>query len=220
MKRVLMTGATGMIGSLVLNRCLHSDDVAEVIAISRKPLKIVHEKLQEHITHDFKHYNDVEHLFEGIDVAYFCLGVYTGAVSDEVFKEITVDYTKAFAKTLKAKSPNARFSFLSGAGADTKEKSRMAFARYKGMAENILHGLHFDQLSIFRPSYIYPVEKRQEPNFGYRIFRMLYLLFKVLGKNYSITSIQLAKAIYKSGFIKTPTTTLENKDIIDFIHTH
>tara|TARA_R110002020_G_scaffold291433_2_gene506867 strand:- start:269 stop:922 length:654 start_codon:yes stop_codon:yes gene_type:complete len=217
MKNVIITGATGMVGSIVLQQCLGSIKIEIVTSISRTPSGIKHSKLVEIIHDDFKDFSSIQSYFENVDIAYFCLGAYTGSVPDAKFKEITVDYTKAFADILKKNSPQAHFCFLSGAGADPKEKSRMSFAKYKGMAENYLISHGFKSLYIFRPSYNYPFEKREEPNFSYRIIRKLYPLLKLFGSKYSIKSTELARAIFKAGFGKNKNIVLENQDILQLI---
>jgi uncharacterized protein YbjT (DUF2867 family) len=215
MKKVLITGATGMIGNIVLQHCLASEAVQTVVSLVRKPSGALHPKLTEIAHRDFLNYDGLEAAFTGVDAAYFCIGVYTGAVPDAQFREITVDYTKIFADKLKTHSPGAVFCFLSGAGADPLEKSRTPFARYKGMAENYLIGKGFGALAIFRPGYIYPVEKRAEPNVAYRIFRLLYPLLKnIMGPNASIRSTDLGAAMFKAGLTPPDKTILENRDII------
>lgn len=217
MKNVIITGASGMVGGIVLNHCLHSSEIRKVTSLVRRPSEFKHEKLSEVTVSDFKNYNDKEELFTNIDIAYFCIGVYTGSVPDNQFKEITFDYTQAFADALHKQSPNATICFLSGAGADPKEKSKMSFARYKGMAENYLLSKKFGTTYIFRPSYIYPVAKRKEPNFTYRISRGLYPILKLLGNNFSIKSTELGEAMFKAGIWGTEMTVLENKDILKIV---
>ena len=216
-KRVLITGANGMIGQIILHKCLEDREVREVITITRKELHSAHPKLKSIIHSDFMNYNSLIADFEDIDICYYCLGVYTGAVPKKLFFEITVDYTKAFAQFLYEKSPDAHFCFLSGMGADRTEKSKMAFAKAKGMAENFLLQLGFGQLAIFRPGYIYPVQKRIEPNFFYVINRKLYPLLKWIYPNIGLNSDQLASSMYKAGFEKVPKAILENKDIIQYL---
>lgn len=213
MKRVIMTGATGMIGGIILRECINSSEIESIKSIVRKPSGITHPKLTEVVHTDFVDYSNVEDYFKDIDIAYFCIGVYTGQFPDEQFKIITVDYTKAFADALKKHSSNAVFCFLSGEGADLKEKSRMSFARYKGMAENYLMSKRFKQFYTFRPSYIYPVEKRVEPNFSYRLMRRLYPLMKAIAPSAVITSEQLGTAMFRAGINGAPKTILENEDI-------
>lgn len=160
-----------MIGGLILQESLEDARIAKVTVITRKPTGITHEKLVEVLHHDFSDFSPIASLFENIDITYFCLGIYTGAVDRETFRTITVEYTKVFADMLKAKSPNASFVFLSGQGADRKEKSRVMFAKDKGIAENYLLSKKFNALTVFRPGYIYPVTPRKEPNMSYVLFR-------------------------------------------------
>ena len=99
-KRVLILGANGMIGDLILKKCLQSKDITEVIAITRKELSLKNVKLRNIIHTNFLNVDAIEREFENIDICYYCLGVYTGAVSNELFFEITVDYTKVIADKL------------------------------------------------------------------------------------------------------------------------
>lgn len=203
-----------MVGSSVLRHCLQSNEIEKVISFVRRPSGISHPKLNEIIHNDFLNYKGLEKYFRNQDIAYFCIGVYTGQVPDKEFKEITYDFAVAFADVLKSQSPNATFCFLSGGGADPREKSMFSFARYKGMAENYLIKKEFKSLHVFRPKYIYPVEKRKEPNFSYRLMRGSYPLIKIFGVKYSIKSTQLGEAMYKAGIHGAAKTILENKDIL------
>src|SRR4029077_16639268 len=131
-------------------------------------------------------------------------------------RAITVDYTIEFVRVLRSSSPNASFSFLSGSGADSTGRSRTAFARYKGEAENALLASGFPHLSIFRPAYIYPVEPRKEPNFSYRLLRAVYPVFRVLFPNRVIRADDLAGTMVDaalSGSGQDRTVVLENRDI-------
>ncbi len=211
--KVLLTGATGMIGGLILEQCLASDKIEQVISFVRKRNGQAHPKLTEVVVSDFCDYSAQDHLFAETDAAFFCLGAYTGQVSNEVLKLITVDYAVAFARQLSISSPNARFCLLSGAGADRTEKSKTPFALYKGMAENQIASLQLDSYH-FRPGYIYPVTPRIEPNFAYRVFRFLYPLFLVFGDKYSIRSTDLAAAMFHVGLNGTDIHVLENDAIL------
>lgn len=215
--KLLLTGTSGMIGNHILKKSLVDKQVMEVVSIGRKILDIKNPKLKQIVCNDFTNFDGLEQAFKDVDGAHFCIGVYTGAVPDEKFKEITVDYAAAFGKKLKEQSPNATLCFLSGQGADQNEKSKTAFARYKGMAENILISLDLGGLFIFRPSYIYPVEKRKEPNAMYKVSRILYPLIKLFGKNWSIKSSQLAESMYNAVKSKPNKKVLENSDILDLL---
>ena len=136
--RVVIVGATGMVGSYALRYALDHSGVESVTAIGRKKLGVSDPKLREVLHRDFADCSALAKALSGQDAAVFCLGAYTGAVSDAELRTITVDYTTEFARMFHASSPQAAFSFLSGSGADPTGRSRMAFARYKGEAENAL----------------------------------------------------------------------------------
>ncbi|MGD1945944.1 MAG: NAD(P)H-binding protein [Croceivirga sp.] len=214
MKKVVIAGASGMIGSLVLEQCLSSSEIGQVTSLVRKKSNREHSKLHEVVIENFTDYSKRTDLFENIDIAFFCIGVYTSQVPDKKFKEITVDYAVVFAEAVKQGNRNATFCLLSGAGADRTEKSRTSFAKYKGMAENQISILGL-QFYTFRPAYIYPVTPRKEPNVMYRISRALYPLIRIMGSNGSITSTELAQAMFNVGLKGAPTEILENKTILE-----
>ena len=110
--------------------------------------------------------------------------------------------------------PSSKFILLSGAGADRSEQSKLMFAKYKGEAENQLYQIFNANFHSARPGYIYPVVKRQEPNFMYGVYRIIYPLIKCLGKKYSITSVELAKSMYVLGMIEQHQSTFENDELI------
>ena len=185
-------------------------------AIGRRSLGIPHPKLKEVLNQDFADCSALTNALTGQDAAVFCLGAYTGAVSDAALRKVTVDYTIEFARVLRAASPAAAFSFLSGSGADPTGKSRIAFARYKGEAENALLAAGFPRVIIFRPAYIYPVEPRKEPNFGYRLLRTIYPVFRLLVPNQVIRADDLARGMVNTVVQRTgerEDLILENRDI-------
>ena len=218
MKRnVILTGASGMVGSLILELCLESDDVNTVTSLVRRPSSTVHPKLREIVVEDFSNYDPVIDEFENQDIAFFCIGVYTGAVPREEFRKITVDFAVAFGEALIDKSPGGTLCLLSGAGADRTEKSKMMFAADKGAAENQLSSMGLKAFHTFRPGYIYPVASRKEPNFSYKLMRFLYKpLIRPLGKKYSIKSTELAQSMFNVGFNGCDLEILENQDILRF----
>jgi uncharacterized protein YbjT (DUF2867 family) len=112
-----------------------------------------------------------------------------------MLRTITVDYTIEFARVIRHGSPEAAFSFLSGSGADPTGRSRLAFARYKGEAENALRSAGFPRVYIFRPAYIYPVEPRDEPNFSDRLLRRIYPAFRLMFPSQVIRADDLARAM-------------------------
>jgi uncharacterized protein YbjT (DUF2867 family) len=161
--RLVIVGATGMVGGYALRCALDHPAVGTVTAVGRRTLGVAHPKLKEVLHRDFADCSALADALSGQEAAVFCLGAYTGVVSDAGLRKVTVDYTIDFARVLRISSPAAAFSFLSGSGADPTGRSRLAFARYKGEAENALLGAGFRGVYIFRPAYIYPVEPRKEP---------------------------------------------------------
>jgi uncharacterized protein YbjT (DUF2867 family) len=218
-KRLVIVGATGMVGGYALRYALDHTSVGVVTVIGRRKLGISHPKLKEVLHQDFADCTALAGALSDQNAAIFCLGTYTGAVSDAELRKITVDYTVEFARVLRASSPGSAFSFLSGSGADPTGRSRMAFARYKGEAEKALLAAGFPHVYIFRPAYIYPVEPRKEPNFSYRLLRVIYPVFRVLFPNQVIRADKLGRAmvdIAVQGTGKPGGLILENRDIQTF----
>ena len=215
-KRVILVGATGMVGGCALRICLDDPDVSMVTVIGRRSGGVKHAKLREVLHDDFMDYTVIADALKSHDVALYCLGVYSGAVPDDEFRRITVDYTVAFAAALHQESPQAAVCFLSGQGADQTERSRMAFARYKGAAEKALLDVGFLRVHIFRPGYIYPVTPRKEPNLTYRITRALYPVLRRVYPNIGIPSEDLARVMVHAGLHGTEgddNPVLANRDI-------
>jgi uncharacterized protein YbjT (DUF2867 family) len=214
--RLLIVGATGMVGGYALRYALENPTVGRVTAVGRKKVGISHPKLKEVLHRDFADCSALAEALSGQDAAVFCLGAYTGAVSDAELRTITVDYTIEFARVLRGSSPDAAFSFLSGSGADPTGRSRVPFARYKGEAEKALLAAGFPQVYIFRPAYIYPVEPRKEPNFSYRLMRAIYPVFRALFPNHVIRADDLARAMVSVALRDTEERgglVFENRDI-------
>jgi nucleoside-diphosphate-sugar epimerase len=213
MKRIIIAGSSGMIGNEVLKLCIARDDVSEITLINRKPILNHDARIKEYIHKDFLNYDPIKEAFAHQDICFYCIGVYTGQVPKDEFNRITIDYTKAFASALKAKSPGATFCFLSGQGADRSGKSSVLFAKAKGIAENDLFHLGFPHSYTFRPGYIYPVEKRKEPNLFYSLIRPLYKPLSFIYPNIGVPSAKLAKKMVEVGFNQYEKDTLENQDI-------
>lgn len=215
-KRLVIAGATGMVGRYALLYALDHPSVGLVTVVARRKLGFSHPKLNEVIHQDFADCSSLAEVLSAQDAAIFCLGAYTGAVTAAELRTITVDYTVEFARVLRRSSPEAAFSFLSGKGADSTGRSRMPFARCKGEAEKALLAAGFPRVYIFRPAYIYPVEPRKEPNFSYRLLRAIYPTFRLLFPNQVIRADDLARAMVNVALAKTAereSRIFENHDI-------
>jgi uncharacterized protein YbjT (DUF2867 family) len=181
-KRLVIVGATGMVGGYALRYALDNPTVESVTSIGRKKLGISHPKLKEVLHQNFADCSALADALLGQHAAVYCLGTYTGSVSDSELRAITAGYT-------------IEFAFLSGSGADQTGRSRFAFARYKGEAEKALLAAGFPRVYLFRPAYIYPVQPRQEPNFTYQLIRALYPVFRLLFPNQVIRADDLGWAM-------------------------
>jgi uncharacterized protein YbjT (DUF2867 family) len=222
-KRLVIIGASGMVGGYAIRFALDNPAVNSVTSIGRKKLGISHPKLKEVLHQNFADCSALSDVLSGQDGAVFCLGTYTGSVSDAELHRITVDYTVEFSRVLSGSSPGAAFSFLSGNGADPTGRSRLAFARYKGEAENAVLAAGFPHVYLFRPAYIYPVEPRNEPNFSYRLLRTVYPVFRVLFPNQVIRADDLARAMVDLVLRQTHERQgliLENRDIRAMVESH
>ncbi len=213
---LVLVGATGMVGGYALRYALEHPAVETVTAIGRRTLGISHAKLNEILHPNFGDCSALAESLSHQDAAIFCLGAYTGTVSDAKLRTITVGYTVEFARVLHTSSPGAEFVFLSGRGADPTGKSRIAFARYKGEAESALLTAGFQAVYIFRPAYIYPVKPRKEPNLGYRLLRAIYPVFRMSFPSQVIRADDLARVMVDVAVRRTKerrASVFENNDI-------
>ena len=215
--RVVLFGATGMIGSGALLECLDHPDVESVLAVGRSPCGVTHEKLDEVIHEDFLDYQSVLPRFEGMDACLFCLGVSAAGMSEEKYTRITRDYTLAAAKALWSVSPELSFCYISAAGADSGEESRIMWARVRGALENRLLELDGGSTWIFRPGYIQPVKGVRSRttlyNAAYAVFGPLFPLLDRMAPDKVTTTERLGLALIRAARDGAPDTYLENVDI-------
>jgi uncharacterized protein YbjT (DUF2867 family) len=214
--RLVIVGATGMVGGYALRYALDNSGVKSVMSIGRKKLGISHPKLEQVLHQNFANCSPLANTLSNRDAVVYCLGTYTGSVSDDQLRVITADYAIEFARVFRDSSPDAAFSFLSGSGADPTGRSRLAFARYKGEAEKALLAAGFPRLYLFRPAYIYPVQPRKEPNFSYRLIRAVYPVFRLLFPNQVVRADDLAWAMVNVVLRETQEhqgLVFENRDI-------
>jgi uncharacterized protein YbjT (DUF2867 family) len=197
---VLILGPTGTAGSTLLKYALEDPRVDRVTTLHRRKTNVQHERLNEVIHVDFSDYKGLHNLFVTVDVCFFCLGIsQLKEKNRERFFQITHDYPVALAKALLPANPSVVLCFLSGQGADPSGKSRVAFAKAKGAAENSLSNLGLAQLYIFRPGYIHPDNPRPERPIGERISGFLYPILRYLFPTFIIRAEQLAKGMIEAG---------------------
>ncbi len=194
--KLIVTGATGNAGSAVVHEALLDPDVTKVTVVSRRPLGTKHEKLDVILHEDFTDWTSLRSKLEGHDAMIWCLGIAQGKVSREEYERITYDYAVAAAKMLSEINPKMRLCFLSGSGADSKEKSFILFARVKGRAENELMRI-LPSTWCFRAGHIVPLDERPDRSLGERFFDAIAPSLRVLSKNIMIEAEVLARALIR-----------------------
>jgi uncharacterized protein YbjT (DUF2867 family) len=173
---VLVFGATGMVGQGVLRECLAAADVEKVLTVGRTPTGQQHPKLRELVHADMYDYSNVENELSDFDACFFCIGVTSSGMSEQKYSHLTYDLTLAAANTLARLNPQMVFVYVSGAGADTSETSKVMWARVRGKTENALLKLPFRGVYIFRPGMIQPVGVKSKTT----AYRWFYSLTKPL----------------------------------------
>jgi uncharacterized protein YbjT (DUF2867 family) len=171
--KVIVFGATGMLGQGVLRECLLAPDVDGVLVVGRKATGKQHEKLREVIRQDLSDLSDMASELSGYDACFFCLGVSSVGMSEADYRRITHDLTLGAAKILAAHNPAMTFIYISGAGTDTN--GRQMWARVKGQTEDELLAMPF-QAHMFRPGYIQPMHGETS---SVRLYAVLLAVLKV-----------------------------------------
>ena len=207
--RVVIFGATGMVGSEVLAQCLANDKIKNVLTVGRRKSGVDNPKLKEIVHGDFRDFSALEPELADVDVCFYCLGVYQGKVSKEQFWEITVDYLKTLTRAFERANTNVRFCLFSAQGASTSGKSPIRFAKAKGRAENILLASKLAEKYIFRPGFIMPGPQSKNATVSAKLFEPIYRLFPRIG----IDAPELARVMIDVGVNQHKTTIFENRDM-------
>jgi uncharacterized protein YbjT (DUF2867 family) len=211
--KVILFGATGMVGGGVLLKALQHKDVESVLIISRRSCMITHDKLKELIHHDFFDYSTIEEHLKGYNACFFCLGVSSVGMIEQEYTRITYDLTMQAATTLSRINPGMTFCYVSGTGTDSTEHGRMMWARVKGKTENHLKKLPFKSVYVFRPGLMKPVEGQKNVKPLYKAAGMLYPLWKFLSPKNVCTLEDVGLAMIHAVEIGYQKQILENMDI-------
>jgi uncharacterized protein YbjT (DUF2867 family) len=214
--KVVLFGATGMVGQGVLRECLRDPEVERVLVVGRKSIGNQNEKVREIVHRDFLDFSSIEDQLAGYDACFFCLGVSSVGMAEQDYTRVTYDYTMAAAQVLAKKNPGMTFIYVSGAGTDSTEKGRLAWARVKGKTENALFKLPFKAYA-FRPGYVQPLDgiksKTKLYSALYSIVGGLYPLLRAVFPKYVTTTELVGRAMICVAKRGAPKRLLENEDI-------
>jgi uncharacterized protein YbjT (DUF2867 family) len=215
--RVVLFGATGMVGQGVLRECLLDPDVESVLSVGRSATGQPHVKLRELVHRDFLDCSPIESELSGFDACFFCLGVSSAGMKEDDYRRITYDFTMAAARTLARLNPDMTFVYVSGMGTDSSERGRTMWARVKGKTENELLGLPFKAAYMFRPGLIVPLDGIKSKTRLYRAFYAgmapLLPLLNAAFPKYVTTTAQVGRAMIKVARQGAAKPVLENSDI-------
>jgi uncharacterized protein YbjT (DUF2867 family) len=216
--KVILFGATGMVGQGVLREALRADDVEYVLAVVRTATGLSHPKLQELVHRDFTNFSGVEGRLRGFDACFYCLGVSAGGMSENDYRRITYGFALGAAETLARVNPGMTFVYVSGSGTDSSEKGRSMWARVKGETENAILRLPFRSAYMFRPAFIRPAHGERSKTPSYRaIYAATGWLFPVLRgvfPRYVTTTEEVGRAMLRVAREGAPQRVLENADIV------
>ncbi len=215
--KVILFGATGMVGQGVLRECLLDAGVESVLVVGRSPTGQQHAKLREILHGDFTDFSAIESELAGYDTCFFCLGVSSVGMEAERYRHLTYDVTMAAAKTLSRLNPNMVFTYVTGRGTDSTERGPQRWARVKGKTENDLLKLPFKAAYMFRPGGIQPLRGvRSKTAWVQAIYVVAAPLWSYLARSQPkvmTTSEKLGRAMIKVARSGYPKRILESEDI-------
>jgi uncharacterized protein YbjT (DUF2867 family) len=215
--KVMLFGASGMVGQGVLRECLLDDGVDKVLAIGRRPSGCTHSKFSEIVLADLTRIEALGSVLEGYDACFDSLGISSAGLTEADYAQQTYDLTLTIAKALVSRNPAMTFIYVSGAGTDSSELGRVMWARVKGRTENALLVLPFKAAYMFRPAAIQPLHGVRSKTPAYRVLYSLLApimpLLKRTWPQYVTTTEQIARAMLKVAREGSPKRVLETPDI-------
>jgi uncharacterized protein YbjT (DUF2867 family) len=213
-KQLIITGATGMVGEGVLHEAINSPFIREILVINRKPSGVIHPKVKEYLLVDFLKPEEIREVVQGYDACLFCLGVSSVGMKAEEYKQKTYDLTISFAQVLHEENPGMVFSYVSGAGTDHTEQSKLAWARVKGKTEKDLANVGFAACYSFRPAMIQPTPGLKNALPFYKYINWIFPILNWIAPQYACTLRQLGDAMVEVSVFGSEKKILEVQDIL------
>lgn len=207
--KVIVTGATGMVGEGVVLECLQNENVSDVLMLNRKHYDLQHPKLKEIIVKDFMQLENIHDALKGYDACFFCAGISSVGLKEDAYRHITYDITMNVAKTLSSINPSMTFIYVSGSGTDSSERGKLMWARVKGKTENDLLKLPFKAVYNFRPGMMKSTPGQKNIKWGFKAMDALYPLMNFLFPAFvstlqevAIAMIEIVKNSYQKSIIE------------------
>jgi uncharacterized protein YbjT (DUF2867 family) len=208
--KIIITGATGMIGEGVLLASLDHPNITEVLMVNRRVAPLKHPKLSELIVKDFTDLAAYSAQLTGYDGCFYCAGISSFGMDEQKYSHITFYTTIMFAKELARFNPNMVFFYLSGVYADSSENGKIMWARIKGKTENALNELHFKAAYSFRPGFIIPLKAQKNVRL---IYKGLELIYPFVFPNKTLTYDEIGTALMQILTLGCNKNILEIKDL-------
>jgi uncharacterized protein YbjT (DUF2867 family) len=222
--RVVIFGASGMVGQAVLLECLRDPAVERVLVVGRSTALGLNEaitndpKLEESLVRDLFDLSSIAERLTGLDACFFCLGVSSTGMKEAEYRRITYDLTLSVARVLAERNPQMIFTYLSGSGTDATERGRMMWARVKGATENALLRMPFRGAYMFRLGFMQPldgiVSKTRSYRFFYAVLDPLMPLLRRVFPHSIVTTRELGRAMLHVVREGWPQPVLEMRDIV------
>ncbi|WP_050465611.1 NAD(P)H-binding protein [Herbaspirillum autotrophicum] len=216
--KILLFGATGMVGQGVLRECLAAADVTQVTTVGRTRVTQEHPKLRQIVHANLTDLQSVEDQLQGCDACFFCLGVSSAGMNEDTYRRLTYDLTLSIAGVLARLNPQMKFTYVSGAGTDSTEQGRSMWARVKGKTENDLQKLPLASVQLFRPGVIQPLHgirsKTRVYQFIYNVIGPLLTLLRQFFPNAIVTTEDLGNAMLNGARSLTGPVIVEAADIV------
>lgn len=215
--KVIIFGASGMVGQGVLRECLLAGDIEQVLTVGRSPGTGRDSRLHDLTLPDMMNYAGLDAQLQGFDACFFCLGVSSSGLTEAAYSQLSYELTMAAAQALARLNPQMTFIYVSGAGTDSTEQGPVMWARVKGRTENALLRLPFKAIYLFRPGVIQPLHGARSKTASYRLFYMLARpvlpLFRALLPNLVLTTESIGRAMLVAARKGAPKAVLEAADI-------
>jgi uncharacterized protein YbjT (DUF2867 family) len=211
--KVILFGATGMVGQGVLRHCLLDPEVESVLAIGRKPSGVSHPKLRELVRPDMFDFKVSAEELNGYDTCFFCLGVSSVGMNEAEYTRLTYDLTLGWAQALVRVNPAIRFLYVSGMGTGGKSM----WARVKGRTENDLISFLPESIMI-RLGALRPMHGERSKSYGggvmLAVMSPFWPILQWLWPNGVITTEELGRAMILAARNGGAKRVLESADLV------